>query len=61
MEASQSENVAKEVIERLPRDESEMESMIQTGYSLAQNMSWDSVVKNYLLKTLQKTPQEVHI
>ncbi len=59
MEASQSENVAKEVIERLPRDESEMESMIQTGYSLAQNMSWDSVVKNYLLKTLQKTPQEV--
>jgi len=59
MEASQSENVAKEVIERLPKDESEMESMIQTGYSLAQNMSWDSVVKNYLLKTLQKTPQEV--
>jgi len=59
IEASQSKKVAKEIIERLPEDESEIESMIQTGYSLAQNMSWDAAVENYLLKTLQKTPQEV--
>jgi hypothetical protein len=60
METSQSEKVAKEIIERLPKDESEIESMIQTGYSLAKDMSWDAAVKNYLLKNLLKTPQEVH-
>jgi hypothetical protein len=27
--------------------------MIQTGYELAKNMSWDVVVKNYLLSSLQ--------
>ncbi len=60
IEAGQSEKVAKEIIARLPKDKSEIESMIQTGYSLAKNMSWDVVVNNYLLKSLQKTPQEVH-
>ncbi len=60
IEVSQSEKVAKEIIERLPKDESEIESMIQTGYSFAQKMSWDAAVRNYLMKTLQKAPQEVH-
>jgi hypothetical protein len=60
IEASQSEKIAKEIIERLPKDESEIESMIQTGYSLAKRMSWDTVVNNYLLKNLLKEPQKVH-
>jgi len=58
-EAKQSEKVANEIISRLPKDDSEIESMIQSGYSLAQNMSWDVVVKDYLLKSLQKTPHKV--
>lgn len=55
IETSVSEEVAKEIIARLPRNESEIESMIQTGFQLARNMSWDVVVKNYLLVSLQKT------
>jgi len=60
IEANQSEKVAKEIIERLPKDDCEIESMIQTGYSLANDMSWDVVVKDYLLASLRKMPQKVH-
>ncbi len=59
IEARESEKVAKEIIWRLPKSESEIESMIQTGYSLAQNMSWDAITKKYLLKSLQKEPHKV--
>ena len=59
-ETDQSEKVAKEIISRLPKNKSEIESMIQAGYSLAQNMSWDVAVKDYLLKSLQKAPQKQH-
>jgi len=57
-ETDQSEKVAKEIISRLPKNKSEIESMIQAGYSLAQNMSWDVAVKDYLLKSLQKASQK---
>jgi glycogen synthase len=52
METLQSEKVAKQIIEYLPRNESELKSMIETGYQLARNMSWDVVVENYLLSGL---------
>jgi len=55
-----SEEVAREIIRRLPKNESEIESMIQTGYSLAKNMSWEMVVKNYLLPSLQKALHKQH-
>jgi hypothetical protein len=54
IEASVSEKVAKEVVARLPQKESEIEDMIQTGYGLAKNMSWDVAVRDYLLVSLQK-------
>jgi len=54
IEAGVSENVAKEIVARLPKNESEIESMIRTGYELAKNMSWDLAVKDYLLVSLQK-------
>jgi glycosyltransferase involved in cell wall biosynthesis len=56
IEANESEKVAKQIISHLPQNESEIENMIQTGYALAKNMSWDAIVKNYLLTGLQKTP-----
>ena len=61
IEATESEKVAKKIISRLAKNESEIESMIRTGYSLAQNMSWDVAVKNYLLRNLQKAPHNVRI
>jgi len=44
-----SEKVAMQICSRLAKSESEMENMIQIGYNLAKNMSWDAVVKNRLL------------
>ena len=53
IEAGESEKVAEEILSRLPQTASEIESMIDTGYSLARNMSWEVVVENYFQKTLQ--------
>ena len=61
IEASQSAKVAMQICSRLPKNDSEIESMTQTGYELAKNMSWDVVVKNYLLNSLQKIPQSVRL
>ena len=61
IEASQSAKVAMQICSRLPKNDSEIESMTQTGYELAKNMSWDVVVKNYLLSSLQKIPQSVRL
>ena len=58
IESDESERVAMEIIQRLAKSESEIETMIQAGYSLAKNMSWEVVVKNYLLPSLQKTPHK---
>ena len=55
IEESVSERVANRIIQHLPQSESEIEGMIQAGYELAKNMSWDVVMKNYLLPSLQKT------
>jgi glycosyltransferase involved in cell wall biosynthesis len=57
IEASESEKVAMQICSRLAKSESEMEGMIQTGYRLAKDMSWDMVVNNYLLNSLQKEPR----
>jgi len=54
IEASESEKVAMQICSRLTKNESEIESMIKSGYDLAKNMSWDIAVKNYLLGSLQK-------
>jgi hypothetical protein len=53
MEAKESERVAMQICSRLPKNQTEIENMVQTGYELAKNMSWDVVVKNYLLSGLQ--------
>jgi hypothetical protein len=61
IEASQSEKVAMQICSRLPKNELEIESMIQSGCEYARNMNWDVVVKNYLLNSMQKISGEVLI
>ena len=60
IEYSVSEKVAMQICSRLAKSESEIENMIQTGYSLAKNMNWDVAVKNYLLPSLQKALHKQH-
>ena len=61
IEATQSEKVAMQICSRLPKNEDEVEGMVQNGYELAKNMSWDVAVQNYLLRSLQKIPEKVHL
>ena len=69
-EAVESQRVAMQICSHLPKNEAEVESMIQSGYELAKEMNWDKVVKEYLLRGLQsvskatkeiKVPDELHI
>jgi hypothetical protein len=60
IEQSVSERVAMQICSRLAKSESETEDMIKAGYSLAKNMSWDAVMQNYLLPTLQKVLDKSH-
>ncbi len=61
IEASESEKVAMQICSRLANNESEIANMIETGHQLAENMSWDVVVKNYLVKSLEKARHKLRI
>lgn len=50
-----SEKVAMDIFARLPRNDEEMVEMINSGFSLAEQMSWDVVVENFILPGLAKT------
>ncbi|MGB8226772.1 MAG: hypothetical protein WCE45_07935 [Sedimentisphaerales bacterium] len=45
-----SEKVAMEIFARLPKNDDEIVEMIRSGYDLAEHMSWEEVVQNYILK-----------
>jgi hypothetical protein len=60
IEQTVSERVAMQVCSRLPKSQIETEDMIKTGFAMAKNMSWDAVVKNYLLPCLQKVLVKSH-
>lgn len=61
IEASESEKVAMQICSRLPKNDAELECMIQAGYELAKNMSWDVVVDDYLLSSMRKIPDKIHV
>ncbi|MBN2180620.1 MAG: hypothetical protein JW715_01805 [Sedimentisphaerales bacterium] len=61
IEAGESEKVAMQICSRLPKNEAEIDSMLQAGYELAKNMSWDIVVKDYLLSSLPQMQDKIRI
>ncbi|MGA2172055.1 MAG: hypothetical protein ABSG82_03445 [Sedimentisphaerales bacterium] len=54
VEARVSGEVADEILMLLPKTEFEIAAMVENGYAIAKNMSWDVVVNNYLLPSLEK-------
>lgn len=54
IEAAEAARVAGEIMDRLPKDQTEVEQMIREGHRLARNMSWDVVVRKYLLNDLAR-------
>ncbi len=55
-----SDKVAMQICSRLAKTDSETDKLIQTGYELARHMSWDVVVKDYLLNHLEKVNHKQH-
>jgi glycosyltransferase involved in cell wall biosynthesis len=60
IEHNVSQTVALEICARLPKNEREIVEMIDKGYELAKHMSWEAVVKNYVLKSLHKAIRKQH-
>jgi hypothetical protein len=58
-EAAESTRVAAEIIGRLPKNEAELETVISEGHRLACNMSWDVVVRKYLLSDLAQASERL--
>ena len=54
IETTEAARVANEIVERLPKDPTQAEQMLREGYRLARNMSWDVVVRKYLLNDLSR-------
>ncbi|CAN5556374.1 hypothetical protein BH09PLA1_BH09PLA1_19020 [soil metagenome] len=46
--------VAKDLLDRLPREPKEFEQFIQRGYDLATHMSWDAVARDYVVPGIQR-------
>jgi hypothetical protein len=57
LEHTVAEMVAKDLIDRLPREPREFEQFIERGYDLANHMSWEAVSKNYVVPGIQKAAQ----
>ncbi|HOK95235.1 MAG TPA: hypothetical protein PK052_08640 [Anaerohalosphaeraceae bacterium] len=55
-----SEKVALEICARLPKNDEELNHLLQSGYELARHMGWESVVQNYVLKSLNKALRKKH-
>ena len=55
IEAAEGRRLAGLLAELLPRDDQTMLRRIQSGYKLAEKMSWEHVVNDYFLPSLAKT------
>lgn len=58
IEAAEGARVAREILDRLPQNDAQIERMIRDGHDLACNMSWDVVVREYLLNDLLQTHEK---
>ncbi|MCD4825953.1 MAG: hypothetical protein K8S55_15285 [Phycisphaerae bacterium] len=58
VEAVEGRRLAECIINRLPRDENARQQWIETGYELARRMSWEHVVKEFFLPSLDRVAEE---
>jgi len=52
VEEKEAERVASQILQRLPSDRKSHEALIQGGYELAKQMSWEVVSRDYLLPAM---------
>jgi len=53
-EELEADRVADEILKRLPADAKAREAFVKAGYNLARQMSWDVVVRDYLLPAFRE-------
>jgi hypothetical protein len=58
VEAVEAARIAGEILDRLPKDARQLEQMMREGYRLARSMSWDVVVRKYLLGDLLRVHEK---
>jgi hypothetical protein len=52
IEEAEAARLAADIMDRLPTDEAQVEELVREGYRLASNMSWDVVVRKFVLHDL---------
>ena len=57
VETMEARRLASELIERLPRTGPAMDKLLKSGATLAERMSWEHVVTDFLLPALQRTSE----
>ena len=57
IEAANSFDIAAKLLGRLPRNERDVDEMIERGYEIAKKMSWEVVVEDYFLPGLHRALQ----
>jgi hypothetical protein len=55
VERMETRRIASELIGRLPRTDKQMQAMIDSGWKLAEKMSWEQVVTRFVMPALQHT------
>ncbi len=55
-----SEKIAMEICARLPKTDQETAELIETGYKLAHQMSWEAVSEKYVMPSLYKAMEKSH-
>jgi len=58
LEHAEAERLAHEILDRLPRNDDILAGRIQRGYELAGRMSWEHVVKEYFLPSLDQAARK---
>lgn len=54
VESAEYGRLAKLIVEKLPRDEANLSRLLESGYALARRMSWQRVVEEYFLPSLDR-------
>jgi hypothetical protein len=54
VEAKLSEQLADQVLKRLPKDEAELRHALEAGYDLANRMSWDVVAERFIFPAIRR-------
>jgi hypothetical protein len=54
VEAKLAEQIAEQILKRLPQDEAEERRLIESGHELARHMSWDAVAEHFIFPAIRR-------